>query len=194
MIKKIKKIVKILINWEERKRKYIPFQKEPFVEIMPGTQLNGVNSFGKYTYVGFNCTITQSIIGNYCSIANNVSIGVGEHKIDRVSTSSLFYENAFETLTEKECVIGNDVWIGTNAVIRRGVRIGNGAIIGANAFVNKDVNDFEIVGGLPAKSLRMRFNPIAIQLINDSKWWDLDIKSAKAKIKELEKSGNFEHN
>lgn len=194
MFKKIKKIVKILINWDDKKSKYIPFQKAPFIEIMAGTQLNGQNSFGKFTYIGFNCTITQATIGNYCSIANNVSIGIGEHKINRVSTSSLFYENAFDTLTEKECIIGNDVWIGTNAVIRRGITIGNGAIIGANAFVNKDVKDFEIVGGVPAKILRMRFNQNTIDLINESNWWDLDLNNAKERIKNLEKSGNFDYN
>lgn len=71
-----------------------------------------------------------------------------------------------------------------STVIRRGVKIGNGAIIGANSFVNKDVNDFEIVGGVPAKHIRYRFNLNNIKLINESNWWYLDLESAKIKIKD----------
>jgi acetyltransferase-like isoleucine patch superfamily enzyme len=164
------------------------------VEIMSSTLLSGKNEIGEYTYIGFNSLITKSSIGRYCSIANNVSIGIGEHKIDRVSTSSLFYKNAYEILTENECIIGNDVWIGSNAVIRRGVQIGDGAIIGANSFVNKDVKPFEIVGGTPAKFIKMRFNDEKIQLIKKSKWWNKDLESARFSIKELELTGLFEKN
>ena len=155
MIKKLKKIIKILINYDKKETNGLKVDNNKF-QIMHNSILSGSNQIGDYTYIGFNCIITQSTIGRYCSIANNVSIGIGEHKINRVSTSSLFYENPFETLTQGECIIGNDVWIGSNAVIRRGVKVGNGAIIGANSFVNKDVNDFEIVGGVPAKLIRMK--------------------------------------
>lgn len=161
---------------------------------MHNSILSGDNQIGDYTYIGFNCIITQSVVGRYCSIANNVSIGIGEHKINRVSTSSLFYENPFETLTQGECIIGNDVWIGSNAVIRRGVKIGNGAIIGANSFVNKDVNDFEIVGGVPAKLIKKRFDENTIKLIKESNWWDFDIENARLKISELELNNLFETN
>ena len=146
------------------------FNKGKFlnVDIMSSTLLSGTNEIGEYTYIGFNCLITRSIIGRYCSVANNVSIGIGEHKLNRVSTSSLFYKNAYETLTEKDCIIGNDVWIGSNVVIRRGVTIGNGAVIGSNSFVNKDVKPFEIVAGTPAKFIRMRFPDEAIAQIQKS--------------------------
>lgn len=164
------------------------------VEIMPSTLLSGKNEIGEYTYIGFNSLITKSSIGRYCSIANNVSIGIGEHKINRVSTSSLFYKNAYEILTENECIIGNDVWIGSNTIIRRGVHIGDGAIIGANSFVNKDVKPFEIVGGTPAKFIKMRFNDEKIQLIKKSKWWKKDLESARFLIKELELTDLFEKN
>lgn len=189
-MKVIKKIVKRILGF---------FFKDLFVhklnyEIMNNSVLTGKNTIGDNTYIGYNCFITESKIGKYCSIANNVSIGIGEHKIYRVSTSSLFYSKPFETLTEKECIVGNDVWIGSNVVIKRGVKIGNGVIIGANSFVNKDVNDFEIVGGTPAKLIKMRFNEATIQIINESKWWDLDLMNAKEKIKELEKTGLFDYN
>ena len=166
----------------------------PNVEIIPSTILSGNNNIGEYTYVGQNGIITSSTIGRYCSIAGNVSIGIGEHKINRVSTNSIFYKEPFKTLTEKECTIGNDVWIGTNVVIRRGVTIGNGAIIGANSFVNKDVKPFEIVAGSPAKHIKMRFSEEQISLINDSNWWDEGLAEAKEKIKKLDQTGLFEKN
>lgn len=62
------------------------------------------------------------------SIANNVSIGQGEHKTAAISTNSIFYANEYDELTEGECIIGHDVWVGTGAIILRGVTIGNGAI------------------------------------------------------------------
>lgn len=193
MIKKLKKIIKILINYDDKKKENLKFNTDKF-QIMHNSILSGDNQIGDYTYIGFNCIITQSVVGRYCSIANNVSIGIGEHKINRVSTSSLFYENPFETLTQGECIIGNDVWIGSNAVIRRGVKIGNGAIIGANSFVNKDVNDFEIVGGVPAKLIKKRFDENTIKLIKQSNWWDFDIENARLKISELELNNLFETN
>lgn len=195
MLSRIKKAIKILINYENKKNSIVTLPNPEHIlkyEVMHNSILNGKNSIGDETYIGFNCFITTSTIGRYCSIANNVSIGVGEHRIYRVSTSSLFYKNPFETLTQQDCIIGNDVWIGSNAVIRRGVKIGNGAVIGANSFVNKDVGDFEIVAGSPAKFIKKRFDEKTIKIINDSNWWDLDFSDANAKIKELEKLGIFE--
>jgi virginiamycin A acetyltransferase len=144
---------------------------------------------GSNTYIGLNCNITKAIIGNYCSIANNVTIGSGEHLIQSVSTSSLFYkpEEVYKILTTNECSIGHDVWIGVDSIIRRGVKIGNGAIVGANSFVNKDVPDFAIVAGSPAKIIRYRFNELQIQHLNESKWWLLPLENAKIKVFELEK-------
>jgi len=94
---------------------------------------------GQHTYIGKNCNITKSTIGAYCSIANNVSIGQGEHSLDHVSTCSVLYHASYDELTKDDCVIGHDVWIGSDAIILRGVRVGNGAVVGANAVVTKDV-------------------------------------------------------
>lgn len=152
------------------------------VEIQNGSNISIDSIIGAHSYIGFNCTITKSNIGRYCSIANNVSIGVGEHKIERISTSSLFYEHPYEVLTEGDCNIGNDVWVGTNSVIRRGVTIGDGVIIGANSFVNKNLPDFCIAVGSPAKILRFRFSEDQILVIKNSKWWDLEIDEAAQKI------------
>ncbi|WP_245945998.1 CatB-related O-acetyltransferase [Flavobacterium magnum] len=164
----------------------------PNVNLMKNTIVSGVNDIGEYTYIGFNCIVTNAKIGRYCSIANNVSVGVGEHRINRVSTSSLFYSNPFETLTEGNCVIGNDVWLGSNVVVRRGVIIGDGAIVGANSFVNKNVRPYEIVGGVPAKTIRMRFSEEQIAIVSRSKWWEQNPDGAKTAISALEKTGLFE--
>ena len=153
--------------------------------IMTNTEVDSFSSIGKYCYVGKNCFITKANIGNYCSIANNVSIGQGEHCTSRISTSSLFYEDAYEELTSKDCTIGNDVWIGVDAIILRGVIIGDGAIVGANSVVTKNIPPFAIVVGSPAKIIRYRFDNLKIDRILSSKWWKLDISLAKKEIEKL---------
>lgn len=193
MIKSIKKSIKWVLGYNANNGSKKINKTSNYI-IMNNSILSGFNEIGDHTYIGFNCIITKSKVGRYCSIANNVSIGIGEHKINRVSTSSIFYKNTFETLTEGECVIGNDVWIGSNAVIRRGVTIGNGAVIGANSFVNKNVLDFEIVGGTPAKHIKMRFNDLAISEIQKVEWWKNDLEEARTAIEKIEQTGLFELN
>jgi len=73
--------------------------------------------------------------------------------------------------------IGHDVWIGANAVIMRGVKIGNGAVIAAGAIVNKDVEPYSIVGGVPARHLKYRFDKETIERLLKSEWWNLDISN-----------------
>jgi virginiamycin A acetyltransferase len=148
------------------------------VEIMPGTHCSEDSFVGMHTYIGYNCFVTKSKIGAFCSIGNNVAIGDGEHPLDKVSTSGTFYTDIYNTLTAKECIIENDVWIGAQSIIRRGVSIGNGAVVGANSFVNKDVPPFAIVAGTPARIIRYRFNEQQIRLITSSAWWELDKATA----------------
>src|SRR6185369_4680479 len=87
---------------------------------------------GDWTFIGAGTAITKSVIGRYCSIATNCSIGMGEHLIDTVSTSVHFYpkDRARDILVQKDLSIGNDVWIAVDTIVRRGVKIGDGAIIG----------------------------------------------------------------
>ncbi len=155
------------------------------VEVMKGALISDDTIIGEYSYVGFNSFITKATLGRYCSIAANVSIGLGEHIVDNISTSSLFYQNPYSILTEKDCIIGNDVWIGVDSVIRRGIEIGNGAIVGANSFVNKNVPPFAIVAGVPAAVIRYRFSEEQIAKIEESKWWEFDIEDAQAIISKL---------
>ena len=102
-----------------------------------------------------------------------MTIGPGEHDTKQISTSPIFLKamNIKENLTEKEVLIGNDVWIGTNAVILRGVIIGNGAVIAAGAIVNRNVDDYAIVGGIPARIIKYRFDEEKRKQLLDSEWW-----------------------
>ena len=143
-------------------------------------------TIGKNTFIAKNVTITKAEIGNYCSIAPNVSIGLGEHHVDRISTSSFNYQNEYEELTIKEVIIGHNIWIGTHSVILRGVKIGNGAIIGAGSIVTKDIPPYAIVTGIPAKIMRYRFNSEEIKIIEESKWWEMDKSIANIKLEELQ--------
>jgi virginiamycin A acetyltransferase len=156
------------------------------VTIMEGTVTDHLTSIGDYSYIGRYCYLTKVKIGNYCSIANNVSIGQGEHNLNKISTNSIFYENAFKELTKNDCEIGNDVWIGVDSIIRRGVKIGNGAVIGANSVVTKDVPPYAIVAGCPAKIIRYRFEQEKINLIESSKWWIFPPSEAKNIFQMLE--------
>ena len=142
------------------------------------------SAIGQYSYVNINSMIQYATIGNYCSIAHGVKIGLGAHPIDKFSTSPIFYRerNPFHTSLgktsfsfeeNKPIKIGHDVWIGANAIIMDGVTIGNGAIVAAGAIVTKDVPPYAIVGGVPAKTIRFRFKPEKILKLQESKWWTL---------------------
>lgn len=121
-------------------------------------------------------------IGSYCSIADDVSIFIGlhgRHTIDYVSTYPLgmIYGDP-ECRTSSKVVsgnlnvqIGNDVWVGRGAFIMAGVSIGDGAVVGARALVNKDVEPYSIVGGIPAEHIKYRFDSETIQKLMKIKWW-----------------------
>lgn len=157
------------------------------IEVQHEASVDSTSIIGSYTYIGRYSNVTKSSIGRYCSVANNVSIGQGEHCLDRISTSSKFYDSPWETLTAGNCVIESDVWIGVDAVILRGVQIGVGAVIAANAVVTKDVPAFAIVGGVPARLIRYRFSEDQQKAILESRWWEKDREEAEVAIRHLEK-------
>jgi acetyltransferase-like isoleucine patch superfamily enzyme len=139
---------------------------------------------GSYTYfAGFN-SVMNAEIGKFCSIGSFVSIGPGKHPIEFVSTSPVFYSEHKQcgtSFTDKpyyretgNVKIGNDVWIGANAVIFDDVTIGDGAVVAAGAIVTKDVEPYTIVGGIPAKIIRKRFADEIINKLLKIKWWDKD--------------------
>ncbi|MGH1590644.1 CatB-related O-acetyltransferase [Methylobacterium phyllosphaerae] len=155
------------------------------IDIMTNSSVSPDCDIGDYTYIGYNTYITRAKIGRYCSIGNNVSIGQGEHHTHLVSTSVYFMEDPYNSLTTGDCEIGNDVWIAVDAVVRRGVKIGNGAVIGANSFVNSDVPPYSIYAGSPARFIKYRFDDRAIQTIEASRWWEMDLDEAKSAMPTL---------
>ena len=168
--------------------------------------------FERCSFVASNANISNpdTKIGKFCSIAGNASIGASQHPIHFLSThgfqydlnehkeyGNIFNENNLYSVDNmnKPCNIGNDVWIGTNAVIKPNVKIGDGAIVGSNAVVTKDVPPYAIVVGMPAKIIKYRFNKRTINKLLKLKWWDLpkefiltlpfdDIKKCIKKIEE----------
>lgn len=151
----------------------------------PGAGLSNV-SLGRRTYVAGGALIRDTTIGRYCSIGPHVSIVLGRHKVDRnVSTYPAFF-----SLDDRGCMcsfvestrfeeirgvrIGNDVWVGARALIIDGCSIGDGAVIAAGAVVTKDVAPYAVVGGVPARILRMRFPEHLVKKLLALKWWDKD--------------------
>lgn len=149
---------------------------------------------GYGTYIASYSKLSNCKIGRYCSIAQKVEVAFGDHPTRRfVSTHPVFYakntpvgytyvkENRFKEYKYiDKCQdffvqIGNDVWIGYGATIMSGVSIGDGAIIAAGAVVTRDVPPYAIVGGVPAKVIRYRFNEGDIHFLTELKWWDKDI-------------------
>ncbi len=124
------------------------------------------------------------IIGKFCSIACGAKFlfNCANHTLKSLSTYTfpLFYEewgleksNVAAAWDNKgDIVVGNDVWIGYEAVIMAGVHIGNGAIIAARAVVTKDVPPYTIVGGVPARPIRKRFDEATIQQLESLQWWN----------------------
>lgn len=123
-------------------------------------------------------------IGKFCSIACGAKFlfNSANHTLSSISTYpfplffeewNLLKENVTQAWDNKgDIIIGNDVWIGYEAVILAGVTIGDGAIIGTRAVVTKDVEPYTIVGGIPAKPIRKRFSDEMISVLQEIKWWD----------------------
>ena len=143
--------------------------------------------FGKYTYGIPNVHWGQNsnlVIGNFCSIAENVNIYLGNglgHDVSFVSTYpfSYIHQNVFNNLsvnpsknTKGDVIIGNDVWIGSNVTIMSGVTIGDGSVIANNSHVVKNVEPYSIIGGNSAKLIKYRFTMEQIEKLLEIKWWD----------------------
>lgn len=142
---------------------------------------------GDYSYIAKNATVSNCVIGKFCSIGPNFSCGLGVHPTDGISTSPMFYSTAKQngmTLSKTNKIeeslkttIGNDVFIGANVTVLDGVTIGNGAVIGAGAVVTGDIPPYAIAVGVPASVIKYRFDKQAVERLNATKWWDQDEKT-----------------
>lgn len=144
---------------------------------------------GDYSYVSGGCHLQNVVVGKFCSIAPDCKIGLGIHPTSMVSTHPAFYTIAKDWginrlkktffIEFKQVVIENDVWLGYGAIIKDGIRIGDGAIVAAGSVVTKDVPPYAIVGGCPAKIIRYRFNQEIIEKLERIKWWNWNIESIR---------------
>ncbi len=158
---------------------------------------------GDFTYFGdadFESHVTHHydfngdklIIGKFCQIASGVNfiMNGANHQMNSVSTYPFYIFEGWEQETpplskmplKGDTVVGNDVWIGQNAIILPGVHIGDGAIIGLNSVVTKDIEPYTIVAGNPAKVIRKRLDNKLIELMLELKWWDKSIEEIKSLI------------
>ncbi|MBQ2645031.1 CatB-related O-acetyltransferase [bacterium] len=135
-------------------------------------------------------------IGRYCSIANDVIIAASEHPITNFSTHPISYDVENYPGKETKTIIGNDVWLGTRAIIKKGVKIGDGAVIASGAVVTKDIPPYAVVAGVPTKIIKYRFNDDIIEELLNIQWWNfplaklqnlknLPIEIALSKLKEI---------
>ncbi len=138
---------------------------------------------GKYTIVAYDSTVLNCEIGNFCSVGK--TIGGAAHPIHMVSSSNTFvegrsilgknfYNHKFKNM--ERTVIGNDVWVCVPSVVKSGVTIADGAVIGAGSVLTKDVGPYEIWAGNPARFIRKRFDDETINKLLEIKWWDWDDK------------------
>lgn len=145
-------------------------------------------SVGDFSYFERHAEAIYTSIGKFCSIAANTRINALEHPIERVTTHKISYRpNEYfrylgvdagfrERRRGKPVSIGHDVWIGHGAVVMPGIAVGDGAVVGANAVVTKDVAPYEIVAGVPARRLRMRFPEPVAERMRILAWWDWPVE------------------
>ena len=155
-----------------------------------------------FTYIASNTKISKTSVGKFCSIGPDCSIGLGKHPSDTfVSTHPIFfsplkqaqitfvdrnYFNEYENIT-----IGNDVWLGTDVIVVDGVNISDGAIVAAGSVVTKDIPPYAIVGGIPAKIIKYRFEKDEIEDLLEMKWWDCDVEYLKNNFKKFHNIKDF---
>ncbi|HCF29313.1 MAG TPA: Vat family streptogramin A O-acetyltransferase [Cyanobacteria bacterium UBA11049] len=149
------------------------------------------DNFEKNILYHFDFIGDKLIIGKFCAIASGVKfiMNGGNHQIASFTAYPFsIFGNGWEKATHKtfpykgDTVIGNDVWIGYEALIMPGVKVGDGAVIGAKAIVTKDVAPYTIVAGNPAKLIRKRFDDEVIQTLLELQWWNWDSKKISESI------------
>lgn len=170
------------------------------------------SSVGLATYISGNCKLNKIKIGRFCSIGQNIVNDVGRHPSTvfvsthpcffssnkqagfTFSNKNIFEEHLYVDAEKKYYVeIGNDVWIGNNVTLFDGIKIGDGAIIANGAIVTKDVEPYSIVGGIPAKVIKMRFTEEQIIRLKNIKWWTKDFNWIKENYSVFSDIDNFIH-
>lgn len=138
---------------------------------------------GRGNYIAPNTVIINTRIGNYCSIAPSVQIGGMQHSYWWLSTSTRLSD---QCISDKVTTVGNDVWIAAGCIIKQGVTIGDGAVIGAMSFVNTDIPENTIYFGSPAKFYKKRLDDQLFSKLKESRYWELNPDKAKEILRKIE--------
>ena len=156
---------------------------------------HGPDKFEEYNVLyNYDFSKNKLVIGKFCAIAAETKfIMTGDHKLDAFSTYPFpIFGNGWETAyqiqdlpVKGDIIIGNDVWLGYDCLIKNGVTIGNGAIVATRAVVTKNVPAYSIVAGNPARVVKMRFDDIVIQKLEQIAWWNWDVDKITRNLKAI---------
>lgn len=163
-----------------------------FCEIGPRSRISET-ALGDYSYIGCDSEVIYSTIGKFCSIAAMTRLNPGNHPLERAALHHFTYRASryalgddepgfFDWRRSKPVTLGHDVWIGHGAIVLPGVTIGTGAVVGAGAVVTRDVEDFAIVTGVPARRKRYRFDASIRSALKRIAWWDWSHDRLKAAL------------
>lgn len=160
---------------------------EEYCQVAHHAEINNAK-IGRRTSVGRYTKIQTADIGRYCSISWGCTIGATSHPYSHLSSHAFSYRKMFGLVEEDShypkhpVTIGHDVWIGCDAIIMPGIKIGHGAVIGAGSVVTKDVDAYGIYVGNPAKKIKQRFSPEMIDDLLALEWWNWSDKEIKANM------------
>jgi acetyltransferase-like isoleucine patch superfamily enzyme len=152
------------------------------VRIGPDVFFDGASRIGDCSYVNQYSSVENASIGRFCSIARGVMIGPAEHDYTKLSTHPFWYQPFYgyavrpaePASTQRPTLIGDDVWIGCNVVVRAGVSVQRGAVIGAGSVVTRDVGPYEIWAGVPARKIKQRFDDATIAALLALDWCGME--------------------
>lgn len=185
------------------------FVSEPPLNLTTGNRFFDFVSMGAFSYAGRNGLFSSVAIGRFSSIAEDVIVGPTRHDLGAFSTHPFLFDNwhvdwagchdldlynpivgtqpytgfvPWKGNETPSTFIGNDVWIGTRAIIMPGVRIGDGAVIAAGAVVTRDVPPYAVVGGVPARVIKFRFGDALIARFLAAQWWRYDMSQVSNRV------------